>query len=48
MKLGAGKVRGHLIYCLSLESNSQKEAWSNIMILLITRLLKMSDDRVSC
>ena len=33
---------------LSPESNSHREAWSYIMILLITRLLKMSDDRVSC
>ncbi|XP_052777069.1 brefeldin A-inhibited guanine nucleotide-exchange protein 1-like isoform X4 [Mya arenaria] len=34
-----------LEYFLSLQSDSHREAWSNIIILLVTRLLKMSDDR---
>lgn len=34
-----------LAYFLSLQSDSHRDAWSNIMILLITRLLKMSDER---
>ncbi|XP_060556468.1 brefeldin A-inhibited guanine nucleotide-exchange protein 1-like isoform X2 [Ruditapes philippinarum] len=34
-----------LEYFLSLQSDSHRDAWSNIIILLITRLLKMSDDR---
>lgn len=36
-----------LEYFLSLQSDSHREAWSNIIILLITRLLKMSDERVN-
>ncbi|KAL4236729.1 Brefeldin A-inhibited guanine nucleotide-exchange protein 1 [Mactra antiquata] len=34
-----------LEYYLSLQSDSHREAWCNIIILLITRLLKMSDER---
>lgn len=38
---------GSLEYFLSLQSDSHREAWSSLIILLVTRLLKMHDDRVS-
>ncbi|XP_056019394.1 brefeldin A-inhibited guanine nucleotide-exchange protein 1-like isoform X4 [Ostrea edulis] len=37
--------RESLEYYLSLQSDSHREAWGSLMILLITRLLKLADDR---
>ncbi|XP_061181615.1 brefeldin A-inhibited guanine nucleotide-exchange protein 1-like isoform X3 [Saccostrea echinata] len=37
--------RESLEYYLSLQSDSHREAWGSLMILLITRLLKLTDDR---
>ncbi|XP_041360036.1 brefeldin A-inhibited guanine nucleotide-exchange protein 1-like isoform X2 [Gigantopelta aegis] len=37
--------RETLEYFLSLQSDSHREAWSSLMLLLLTRLLKMSDER---
>ncbi|XP_065921136.1 brefeldin A-inhibited guanine nucleotide-exchange protein 1 isoform X3 [Magallana gigas] len=37
--------RDSLEYFLSLQSDSHREAWGSLMILLITRLLKLPDDR---
>ncbi|XP_048255616.1 brefeldin A-inhibited guanine nucleotide-exchange protein 1-like isoform X2 [Haliotis rufescens] len=34
-----------LDYFLSLQSDSHREAWSSLMLLLLTRVLKMSDQR---
>lgn len=36
-----------LEYFLSLQSDSHREAWSSLLLLIITRMLKMSEDRVS-
>jgi brefeldin A-inhibited guanine nucleotide-exchange protein len=35
-----------LEYFLSLESDSHRDAWNSLLLLLLNRLLKMSDDRV--
>lgn len=43
----ASVCRDSLEYFLSLQSDSHREAWGSLMILLITRLLKLPDDRVS-
>ncbi|KAK3091259.1 hypothetical protein FSP39_018373 [Pinctada imbricata] len=37
--------REALEYFLSLQSDSHREAWNSLLILLLTRLLKMSDER---
>ncbi|XP_025110208.1 brefeldin A-inhibited guanine nucleotide-exchange protein 1-like isoform X2 [Pomacea canaliculata] len=34
-----------LEYFLSLQSDSHREAWSSLLLLIITRMLKMSEDR---
>ncbi|KAK6188257.1 hypothetical protein SNE40_004474 [Patella caerulea] len=40
-----GVCQDALEYFLSLQSDSHREAWSSLMLLLLTRLLKMSDQR---
>lgn len=36
-----------LAYYLSLQSEGHRDAWTSLLLLILTRLLKMSDDRVS-
>ncbi|KAJ8305729.1 hypothetical protein KUTeg_016274 [Tegillarca granosa] len=36
-----------LDYFVSLQSDSHRESWNSLLILLLTRLMKMSDERVS-
>ena len=36
-----------LEYFLNLQSDSHREAWGSLLLLLLIRLLRMSDDRVS-
>ena len=33
-------------YFLTLTSESHREAWTNLLLLFLTRILKISDDRV--
>lgn len=34
-------------YFLTLTSESHREAWTNLLLLFLTKVLKISDDRVS-
>ena len=36
-----------LQYFMSLQSESHREAWCNIMLLMLTRTMKLGDERVS-
>jgi len=37
-----------LSYFLSLQSDSHREAWSSLVLLFLTRVLKLPADRVCC
>lgn len=37
-----------LEYFLQLQSEAHRDAWTSLLLLVLTRILKMSDDRVSC
>lgn len=37
-----------LDYFLKLQSEGHREAWTSLLLLVLTRLLKMPDNRVSC
>lgn len=35
-------------YFLNLQSEAHREAWTCLLLLVLTRILKMPDDKVSC
>ena len=39
--------RDAMIYFLSLQSDSHREAWSNLLLLFLSKIMKLSDNRVN-
>jgi len=39
-------TRDSLEYYLTLQSESHRDAWTNVLILLLTKLLKLNEERV--
>jgi hypothetical protein len=39
-------TRDSLDYYLTLQSESHRDAWTNVLILLLTKLLKFNEERV--